>query len=212
MWKTLSTGRKRKTYFSPWTMVGFAHISFFFLRDLYFFSVRFHFVRHWGWLCDDLFVWKREVIGFSSLICRAPCREIFLETFLFLFIFFSSYGAFASFGGRLPISLWCAKWEKKYLNHRNLCKSLSQHRVCRCHLMGCGGVQGFSVRRCSFCGRRGWPVRLENTLLFSCTCTRSWMSRTVDRSDFLSATVSSIILPQAWTCSRWILYSLCLRP
>lgn len=37
MWKTLSTGRKRKTWFSPWTMVGFAHISFFFfLRDLYF--------------------------------------------------------------------------------------------------------------------------------------------------------------------------------
>lgn len=37
--------------------------------------------------CDDLFVLKGEVIGFSSFICRAPHREIFLETILYLFIF-----------------------------------------------------------------------------------------------------------------------------
>lgn len=36
---------------------------------------------------DDLFLLKREVIGFSSFICRAPHREIFLGTFLYLFIF-----------------------------------------------------------------------------------------------------------------------------
>lgn len=69
-------------------MIGFAHISCSF-RDLYFFvCVKLHFRRHWGWLWNDLFLWRREIIGFSSFICKAPHREIFLETLLFLFIFF----------------------------------------------------------------------------------------------------------------------------
>lgn len=35
------------------------------------------------------------------------------------------------------------------------------------------------------------------SFLHSSTHTHSWMNCTVDRSDFLSATVSSVILPQA---------------
>lgn len=59
--------------------------------------------------CDDLFVLKREVIGFSSFICRAPHREIFLGTFFITLRIFSSSGKFACFGGSLPVSLQCAK-------------------------------------------------------------------------------------------------------
>lgn len=100
----VSSGRKRKADFSPWSLRGFAHI--FYVLGLVIFSVRLHFRRHWGWLCDDLFVWKREVIGFSSFICRAPSQKnIFRNIFTSPHIFFPSYNIFAHFGGRLPVCI-----------------------------------------------------------------------------------------------------------
>lgn len=64
--------------------------------------------------CDDLFVWKREVIGFCSFICRAPHREIFLETFLYLFIFFPAAVYLLALGVDYLCPFGSAKLGKKY--------------------------------------------------------------------------------------------------
>lgn len=79
--------KKKKNVIFP-LMCGKFCTNFLFFLGICIFSVRLHFQRHWDWLCDDLFVGKREVIVFPSLVCRASHREIFLETSLFLFIFF----------------------------------------------------------------------------------------------------------------------------
>lgn len=103
---------------------------------------------------------------------------------------------------------------KKNLNNRKPSWPLSQFHLCRCHLINTGGVSSCFLRWCGFHGRWGrtWMLRGTAFLLHCSTHLHSWMNCTVDRSDFLSATVSSIILPQAWTCSSWILYLLCPRP
>lgn len=65
--------------------MGFEHVLFFFFS--FFETSGFISEERGVGSCDDLFVLKGEVIGFSSFICRAPHREIFLGTILYLFIF-----------------------------------------------------------------------------------------------------------------------------
>lgn len=181
------------------------------------FSVRLHFRRHWGCLCDDLFVWNREVIGFSSFICRAPHRKIFLETFLLLFIFFPVTMYLLALGaGCLSVSPWCAKLDRKYLNNRKLPGSLSQGHVQRSHPIDNGGVRASSWGGVAFPGAEAaaWgegPIPFcstlpAHTLLGEPHCWQVWFSHCHSQLCYPASGLNLqqlklvFALPEALTC------------